>query len=79
MSTGDGKTARIVLERRQEINEIKKKHPDLTMKIDAFERDLRDKLRRIHGLILELHLSDQELVSTAVIHGLHRMTDEVFL
>ncbi|MBI4617298.1 MAG: hypothetical protein HY720_27050 [Planctomycetes bacterium] len=75
----DGKTERIVLDRRREINDIKRRNPDLTMKVDAFERDLRDKLRHIHALICQLHLEDRELVSTAVIHGLHRMTDETFL
>lgn len=76
---GDGKTARIVLERQREINEIKRANPEVFRKVDGFERDLRDRLRRIHALICELHLEDQELVSTAVIHGLHRMTDEIFL
>ena len=76
---GDGKTARIVLEKQREINEIRQQHPDTFRTIDGFERDLRERLRRVHALIAQLDMEDQELVSTAVIHGLHRMTDEIFL
>jgi len=75
----DGKTARIVLSKKEEIDEVKKRHPELTKQLDAFARDLRGRLRGIHEEILKLDREDQELVCTAVIHGLHRMTDEIYL
>jgi adenylate kinase len=75
----EGKTARIVLSRTKEIQEVRENHPELSERIDVFEAQMRERLGWIHEQIRAMPAEDQELVSTLVIHGIHRMTDEVFL
>ncbi|MDP7035956.1 MAG: hypothetical protein QF752_15835 [Planctomycetota bacterium] len=75
----EGKTARIVLSRTKEIQEVRDNHPDISEQIDAFEARMRERLAWIQEQIQTLPEEDRELVSTLVIHGIHRMTDEVFL
>ncbi len=75
----EGKTAKIVLSRRSEIDDIKRKYPDLTQEVQGFERDFRERLRQIGVEVGKIDEEYRELVSTAVIHGIHRMTDEIFL
>ena len=75
----EGKTAKIVLSRRSEIDDIQRNYPELTETVARFEQELRDRLRQISGEIGKFGEEYRELVSTAVIHGIHRMTDEIFL
>ncbi len=75
----EGKTARIVLSRTKEIQEVRDNHPELSEQIDTFEARMRERLAWIQEQIQTLPAEDRELVSTLVIHGIHRMTDEVFL
>ena len=75
----EGKTARIVLSRTKEIQEVRDNHPELSGSIDVFQDQMRERLSWILEQIQTLPEADQELVNTLVIHGIHRMTDEIFL
>ena len=66
MKGEEGKTAKIVLSRRREIDDIKRKYPNLTQQVHGFERDFRERLRQIGEEVEKIDQEHRELVSTAV-------------
>ena len=78
-SLRDGKTAKIVLSRQGELKEIMEGNPQLAARVDGFEEQLRDRMRRLRASIDAFPEAERLLVSFLVRHGIDRMADEVFL
>ena len=58
---------------------IKRKHPDISRRIDALEGEIREKLMAIKDAIDEFPNMEKELVTVLVINGVHKMCDEILI
>lgn len=63
----------------EKVRDIKATHPLAARKIDALEREIRDRLQEIRRQISKFPKTDQELVKVLVINGLYRTADEVII
>lgn len=61
------------------VKSIKQANPEVSKKIDALEKDIRNKMYEIKEQIKKLNREDQDLVTIFVIQGIHRTADEVFI
>ena len=58
---------------------IKRKHPDISRRIDGLENEIREKLMSIKDSIDEFPSMEKELVTVLVINGIHKMCDEILI
>ncbi|MBP9891028.1 MAG: hypothetical protein KBG84_03925 [Planctomycetes bacterium] len=58
---------------------IKRKHPDISRRIDGLEGEIREKLMAIKDAIDEFPSMEKELVTVLVINGVHKMCDEILI
>ncbi|CAG0957648.1 hypothetical protein PLCT2_00570 [Planctomycetaceae bacterium] len=58
---------------------IKRKHPDISRRIDGLEGEIREKLMAIKDTIDEFPSMEKELVTVLVINGVHKMCDEILI
>lgn len=58
---------------------IKRKHPDISRRIDGLENEIREKLMSIKDAIDEFPSMEKELVTVLVINGIHKMCDEILI
>lgn len=58
---------------------IKRKHPDISRRIDGLEGEIREKLMAIKDAIDEFPNMEKELVTVLVINGIHKMCDEILI
>ncbi|CAG1770517.1 hypothetical protein BAC2_01104 [uncultured bacterium] len=58
---------------------IKRKHPDISRRIDGLENEIREKLMAIKDAIDEFPNMEKELVTVLVINGIHKMCDEILI
>lgn len=58
---------------------IKRKHPDISRRIDALEDEIREKLMSIKDAIDEFPNMEKELITVLVINGIHKMCDEILI
>ncbi len=58
---------------------IKRKHPDISRRIDGLENEIREKLMAIKDAIDEFPNMEKELVTVLVINGVHKMCDEILI
>jgi hypothetical protein len=58
---------------------IKRKHPDISRRIDGLEGEIREKLMAIKDAIDEFPNMEKELVTVLVINGVHKMCDEILI
>ena len=58
---------------------IKRKHPDISRRIDGLENEIREKLMSIKDAIDEFPNMEKELVTVLVINGVHKMCDEILI
>jgi hypothetical protein len=58
---------------------IKRKHPDISRRIDGLENEIREKLMSIKDAIDEFPSMEKELVTVLVINGVHKMCDEILI
>lgn len=58
---------------------IKRKHPDISKRIDGLENEIREKLMSIKDAIDEFPNMEKELVTVLVINGVHKMCDEILI
>jgi len=63
----------------EKVRDIKATHPTAARRIDALEREIRDRLQEIRRQILKFPKTDQDLVKVLVINGLYRTADEVII
>ncbi len=58
---------------------IKRKHPDISKRIDAHEGLIRETLMQIKDAIDEFPAMEKELITVLVINGIHKMCDEILI
>lgn len=61
------------------VKSIKQANPEVSKRVDALEKEIRDKMYEIKEQIKKLNREDQDLVTVLVIQGVHRAADEVFI
>ncbi|OHB77518.1 MAG: hypothetical protein A2Z34_06160 [Planctomycetes bacterium RBG_16_59_8] len=61
------------------VKSIKRAHPEISRKIDANEKHIRECLVTIRNEINKMEKRDKDLVTILVINGIHRTTEEVLI
>lgn len=61
------------------VKEIKRRNPELAKKINAVEKDIRERMDQIRKEIKRFPKEDRDLVTIFVINGLQRTCEEIFL
>lgn len=61
------------------VREIKKTTPEISRKIDVYEKEIREKLAGIRTEIDKLEKHDKDLVTIFVINGFYRTAEEVLI
>ena len=61
------------------VRQIKSVNPGVSRRIDNMEKEIRERLEKIHKEIMKLDKRDQDLVTILVINGIHRSTEEVLV
>lgn len=76
----EGKTAKIVLEHAEEIQDACKRYPAITEQIENFQKEMRRLMKQTQQEIKDIcDQNDQEVVTFLVINNIHKLTDDIFL
>jgi hypothetical protein len=63
----------------ERVREIKRRHPDLSRRVDVLESEVRDRLMAIKDTIDAFPAMERELITVLVINGIHKMSDEILI